>query len=102
MINQTDDDFWEVFSQVSLTEAVRLLPWCISVAVPFHYIRRAMTIAAQQDEAIPTISEPCPNASEPEPYGSLAPGPSVGLTPLPGTPLLPVSSLPDIPLEVTS
>ena len=78
MIDQTDATFQEVFSQVSLTEAVKLLPWCISVAVPFHNISGPVTIAALQDEGIPTISQPCPTASEPEPepHGSLAPGPS--------------------------
>ena len=88
---------------MSLTEVVKLLPWCISVAVPFHYICGPVTIAAQQDEDIPTISKPCATASEPEsePHGSLAPGPSSGLTLLPGTLTLPVSSLPDIPLAGT-
>ena len=101
MINQTDGTFQEVFSQASLTESIKLLPWCISVAVPFCYISRPVTIAAQQDEGIPTISNHCPTASEPEPHGSLAPGPSGGLTPPPGIPPLPVSSLPDIPLADT-
>ena len=53
MIDQTKATFQEVFSKVSLTEAVKLLPWCISVAVPFHYISRAETTAAQQDKGIP-------------------------------------------------
>ena len=56
MINQTDAAFQEVFFQVSLTEAVTLLPWCISVAVPFCYISRAIATAAQQDEDVSTIS----------------------------------------------
>ena len=76
MIYQTEATFQEVFSQASLTEAVKLLPWCVSTAVPFCYISRAVTIAAQQDEGIPTMSDLCPTASEPEPshHGSLAPG----------------------------
>ena len=81
-----------------------LLPLCISVAVPFCYISRAVSIAAQQDECLPTVPEPCPTVSEPkpEPHGSPVPGPSGGLTPPPGTCPLPVSSLPDIPLAGTS
>ena len=94
MINQTDATFQEVFSQACLTDAVKLLLWCVSAAVPFCYISGAITIAAQQDEGIPTIFKPCPTASEPEPHGSLAQGPSAGLTPPLGTTPLPVSSLP--------
>ena len=101
MIDQTDATFQEVFSQASSTKAVTLLPWCISAAVPFHYISRPVMIAAQQDEGIPTIFEHHLTASEPEPCGSPVPGPSGGLTPPPGTPPLPVSSLPDIPLAGT-
>ena len=87
--------------QVSSTEAVKLLPWCISAAVHFYYISRPVTIAAQQDEGIPTVSEPCLTAHEPELCGSPVPGPSGGLTLPPGTPPLPVSPLPDIPLAGT-
>ena len=77
------------------------------MVVPFHYISGAVTIAAQQDEGFPTISEPHPTASElepesdPEPHGSLAPNPADGLIPPPGTSPLPVSFLPDIPLAGT-
>ena len=49
MFNQTAATFQEVFSQASLMEAVKLLPWCVSAAVPFHYLSRVVTIAAQQD-----------------------------------------------------
>ena len=103
MIDQTDVTFQGVFFQMSLTEAVKLLPWRVSSAVPFCYLSRAVTIAAQQDKGIPTISEPCPTTSEPEPkpHGSPAPGCSDGLTSPPGTPPLPVSSLPDISLAGT-
>ena len=96
--------FQEAFSQVSLTEAAKLLPWCISVAVPFCYISGTITTAAQQDEGFPTTPEPCSTASElaPEPHCSWALGPPGGLTPPPRTSLLPVSSLPDIPLTGTS
>ena len=84
-------------------EAIKLLPWCVSVAVPFCYTSGAVTLAAQQDKSIPTESKPHPTTSkhEPEPHGSLVPGPSRGLTPPPGTSPLLVSSLPDIPLSDT-
>ena len=107
MIDQDNATFWEVFSQASSTEAVKLLPWCISPAVPFCYISGAITTAAQQDEGIPNVPKLCYTASEPEPepepdhHGSLAPGSSGGLTAPPGTLSLPVSSLPDIPLAGT-
>ena len=101
MIDQTDATYQEVSSQASLTEAVKLLPWCISAVMPFHYISRLVTIAAQQDKGIPTVSEPSPTAPEPEPHGSSNPGLSGGLTLPTGTPPLPVSSLPDMPLAGT-
>ena len=81
MIDQTDATLQEVLSQASLTEAIKLLPWCISAAVPFCYISGATTMAAQQDEGIPIISGPCPTAPEPELHGLLVPGQSGGLTP---------------------
>ena len=56
----------EVLSQVSSTEAIKLLPWCVSAVVPFHYIGGAATMAAQH-EGIPITSGPCPTAPEPEP-----------------------------------
>ena len=103
MIDQTDATLQEVFSQASLMEVVKLLPWCISAVVPFCYIGRAITIAVQQDEGISIISNPCPTASQPQPelHGLPVPGPSGGVTPPPGTSPLPMSSLPDITLAGT-
>ena len=101
MIDQTDATLQEVLSQVSLMEAVKLLPWCISTVVPFCYISRAATAAAQQDKGILIISRPCPTVPEPEPHDSPVLGPSGVLTPPPVTFPLPVSSLPDIPLAGT-
>ena len=45
--------------------AVKLLPWCISVVVPFCYISGPVTIAAQQDEGVLIGSEPSPTAPDP-------------------------------------
>ena len=92
VIDQTDATPQEVLSQVSSTEAIKLLPWCISATVPFHYISETTTTAAQQDEGISIVSKACPTV--PEPHSLPVPGPSGVLTPPP-----PVSSLPDIPLE---
>ena len=99
MIDQTDASFQEVLSQVSSTEAIKLLPWCISVAVPFCYVSEATTMATQQDEDVSTISGPCPTV--PEPCDLPVPCPSrVPMPPMATSPL-PVSSLPDIPLAGT-
>ena len=76
MINRTDATLQDVLSHVSSTEAFKLLPWCVSVAVPFCYISEATTMAVQQDKGISIISRPCPTAPEPEPHGLLVPGPS--------------------------
>ena len=90
-----------MFSQKSLMEAIKLLPWCISVVVPFCYTSGALSTATQQDEGISIMSKPHMTASEPEPesHGLPVPGPPRGLTPTPGTSFLLVPSLPDIPLS---
>ena len=84
-------------------ETITLLPWSITVAMPFCYISRVVAIVAWQDEGVPTMSKLCPTTSEPkpEPHGSPVPGPSRDLTPPPRTSPLLVSSLPDIPLSGT-
>ena len=97
MINQTNATLKEVMSQESSTEAIKLLPWCISVVVPLHFISKAATMAAYQDEGVSIASEACPMATEPELHSSLVPGPSRVLTALPVMFPLPVFSIPDIP-----
>ena len=92
MINQTDATLQEVLSLANSMEAIKLLPWCISVVVPFYYISEATTMATQWDEGISIVSGFCPTVPEPEPCGSPVPG----LSGVPTPP--PVSSLPDIPL----
>ena len=87
MIKQADATFQEVFSQVILADSIKLLPWCISVAVLLCYMNRMMATALQEDENVTAASEP---------EGSLAPGPSSSPVHPPGTPPLPVPSLPDI------
>ena len=101
MINQTDATVQEVLSQANSAEAIKLLSWCISEAVPLHYISEAATMAAHQDEGISVASEPCPTAPKGEPCRSLVPGPHGVLTPpLAMSPVL-VFSIPDIPLDGT-
>ena len=101
MINETDATLQEVLSLASTTEAIKLLPWCVSVVVPFHYIRRAAAMTAQQDEGISIVSGPCPTVPEPELHGLPVPGPSGGMTPPLVTCPLPIPSLADILLAGT-
>ena len=42
MVKQADATFQEVFSQMSLANSSKLLPWCISSAVPLHYMSRVL------------------------------------------------------------
>ena len=75
LLDQTDATFQEVFLQASLMKAIRLLLFCITVAVPFHYISGIVANVSQQDEGIPAMSEPHP--TEPDPHALLVPGPPV-------------------------
>ena len=101
MINQTNTTLQEVLSQASSTEAITLLPWHISAVVSLHYISKAATMAVHRDEGISIASEPCPTVPEPEPHGSLGPGPSGVLTLPPVMCPLPAFSIPNIPLDGT-
>ena len=101
MIDQTDVTLQEVLSQVSSTEAITLLPWCISMAMPLCYISKSVSLVAHQDEGISIASESCPIVPESEPHSSPVSGPSGGLTPLPPMSPFPVFSIPDIPLDGT-
>ena len=69
MINQTAAALQEVLSQAGLTEAIKLLPWCVSAAVPLCYIREAATMAAQQDKGVSIASGSFPSVPESEPHG---------------------------------
>ena len=52
---------------MSLADSMKLLPWCVSTAVPLHYVSRLMATVTQPDEDIPTASEP-----EESPNGQLS------------------------------
>ena len=84
MIKQRDATIQEVFSQVSLEDSIKLLPWCISVAVPLCYVSGMMATTTQQDENVPAASE-----SE----GLLAPDPPSSLVHPPRTPSIYSTSL---------
>ena len=58
MIKQIDATFEEIFSQASSADSIKLLPLCISVAVPLYYMSKKMATAMQQDEVVPAASEP--------------------------------------------
>ena len=56
--DQTDATLQEMLSQASSMETLKLLPCCLSMVVPFHYIGKTTTTAAQQDEGISITSRP--------------------------------------------
>ena len=70
MMQEANATFQEVFSMVSLTDSIKLLPWCVSSAVPFHYMSEVLATAMQQNKNIPTTT------TIPKPQGSPALGPS--------------------------
>ena len=49
MAKEADATFQEVFSQVSLTDLIKLLPWCISSTLTLLYMSDALATPAQQD-----------------------------------------------------
>ena len=100
MINQTDATLQEVLSQASSMEAIKSLPWCVSVVVPFCYISEAITMATQQDKDTSIVSWSCHTVPKPESCGSPVSGPSGVLTPPPMMPPPPVSSMSDIPWQI--
>ena len=95
MVKEADATFQEVFSQVSLTDLNKLLPWCISSAVPLCYMSNALATAMQQDKDVPATS------TVPKPEGSLAPSPPNSPAFQTWTLPLPVPPLPDIPFVGT-
>ena len=73
MAEEVDTTFWEVFSETSLSDSVRLLPWCIPIAanpgtIPIHYMSEVLATALQKRVDAPAGA----TASEPE--GPKVPG----------------------------
>ena len=52
MTQEGNTTFQEVFSMVNLTDSIKLLSWCISSAVPFHYMSEALATAMQQGKNV--------------------------------------------------
>ena len=60
VVKQADATFQEVFSQMTLTDLIKLLPQCVSSTVPLCYMSRVLATTMQQDEDVPattTVSE---------------------------------------------
>ena len=87
--------FQEVFSMVSLTDLIKLLPWCVSSAGPFCHVGEVLATAMQQGKNVQSTA----TAAELE--GSLALDPSSSPAHPIGTPPLPGPPLPDIPFVGT-
>ena len=95
MAKEADTTFQEVFSQASWTDLIKLLPQCVSSAVPLHYMSKALTTTVWQEEDVPvTITVPMLEDSQ-----ALNPSDSpAGQT---GTPPLPMPPFLDIPFVDT-
>ena len=48
MIQEGNATFQEVFSMVNFTDLIKLLPWCVSSAVPFCYVGEVLATTMQQ------------------------------------------------------
>ena len=62
--------FKEVFAMTSIMESIKLLPWCISSAVPSQYISEALAATVQLGENAPATT------AAPKPKESTTQGPS--------------------------
>ena len=96
MAKEAESTFKEVLPQTSLTNSVKLLPWCISSAVPLHYMNEALTTAVQWEEDVPMTT------TVPKPEGTQFPDPTTSLAHHTGTPPPLVPLLLDIPFVGTS
>ena len=95
MAKETDATFQAVFSQVSSTDSIKLLPWYISPVVPLCYMNEALATSVQQDEDI-SVTTTVPKLED-----SQAPDPSDSPACQTGTPLLWMHPLLDIPFNGT-
>ena len=85
-------------------EAVKLLPWCVTVALPFHYMGGSGGYCCLTGRGHPLYVRTTPyRALKPRVmWPSPAPGPCRVLTSPPGTSPPLVSFIPDIPLSGTA
>ena len=100
MGEEVDTTFWEVFSEASSTDLVRVLPWCISTTVnpgviPTCYMSEALATTMQWRADAPVAT------TTPESEGWQAQASMSILACQTGTPPLPVLPMSDIPLIST-
>ena len=95
MTEEADTTFQKVFSQKHLTDSVKLLPSCISSAIPLPYMSKVLATTAWQREDVPVTT------TTPEPEGSQALASSGSPAHWTGTPPLPVPLLQDTPFVGT-
>ena len=56
MAQQGNTAFQEIFAMASPAESIKLLSWCISSVVPFHYISEALAVTTQLGENAPATT----------------------------------------------
>ena len=95
MTQEGNATFQEVFSMASLTDLIKLLPWCVSSTAPFYYLGYALSTAVQQSKNIQSIATALRPKGSPVLYPSSSSDLPSGTPP----PLLPL--LPDIPFVGT-
>ena len=100
MAEVVDITFQEVFSEISSTDLVRLLPWYISTAanpnaIPICYMSEALATIMQQGVDAPMAT------TAPESEGSWALASTSSLVHQTGTPALPLLPVFDLPLFCT-
>ena len=85
MAKEADTTFQGVFSQASSTYSNKLLPWCVSSAVPLQYMSKVLATTVQEEEDVPVV------ITVPDPESSQTPNLSDSLACSTGAPPLPVS-----------
>ena len=96
MVEEVVATFWEVFSETSSIDLVRLLPWCISSAtnpdnLPTYYMSESLATNMQQRVEAPTATT-TPESGGPQALDSMSS--PVGQTETLPLPILPLSNIP--------
>ena len=55
VLNQTDATFQEMVLQADSMDAVKLLPQCVTAAMPLHYISRVVATATLLVQGVPSV-----------------------------------------------
>ena len=87
MVQEGHITFREVFAMESPMELIKLLPWCISSAVPSQYINKALGTATQLGENAPATTVVPKSEGSPDLGSSDSPA-CLSETPPPIIPLL--------------